>query len=278
MKRFEGKTVFITGGARGQGRSHAVGFAREGANIVALDIAAPIDGLEYELADRSDLEETVRLVEEQDRRCLAIQADVRDRVAMRDAVDRTIAQFGSVDILLANAGVVKFRPMIEMEDEAWDITVDTIMDGTWNTIKPVLPHMIERKYGRIIITSSGVVRHCHPGCVPYLAAKMGLIGIVKGLSQEVMQLGITVNAVHPGMVNTKILLNDALYRAFLPDKENPTQEEAEAILRTIGPDGEPYVFSEDVTDGMLFLASDAAKKITGMALDVSGGMNAVQAG
>jgi SDR family mycofactocin-dependent oxidoreductase len=278
MKRFEGKTVFITGAARGQGRSHAIGFAREGANVVALDIAAPIDGLEYELATVAELEETQGLVEEQDRQCLAIQADVRDRAAMREAVERALAEFGAIDVVLANAGVVKFKPVIELEDEAWDSTVDTILDGTWNTIKPILPHMIERGSGRIIITGSGVVRRCHPGCVPYLAAKMGLVGIAKGLSQEVMQLGITVNLVHPGMVNTPILLNDAVYKAFLPAVENPTQEEAEELFRLIGPDGEPYVFPEDITDGMLFLASEAAKRITGMALDVSGGMNSVQAG
>jgi len=279
MKRFEGKTVLITGGARGQGRAHAIGFAREGANVVLVDVAAPIDVLKYPLPTADDLEGAAAAVRELGVDCLAVQADVRDRAAMHEAVEEAVARFGGLDVVVANAGIFTFGPFVEMEHAEWDASIATILDGTWNTLKPAVPHMLERGAGgRIIVTGSSVVRVPHPNSVTYQAAKAGLVGFVKSLAQELVAQRITVNIVHPGMVNTPILLNEAVFKLFVPDKPNPTQEDAEAVFRMVGANGEPYLVPEDITDGVLFLASEEARNITGLALDISGGMTARQAG
>jgi SDR family mycofactocin-dependent oxidoreductase len=278
MGRFEGKTVFVTGAARGQGRSHALAFAREGANIAAVDIAAQIDSVEIPMATPEDLAETVRLIEEQDRRCLSFQADVRDKAAIEDAVAKTVAEFGTIDILVNNHGIAMYATLVDTTDEAWHDMVDTTLTGTWNCLKAVVPHMLAQKSGRIIITGSGTVRWPQPNMVPYVAAKFGLIGIVKSLSQEVVREGITVNAVNPGLTKTDMILNDVNYRLFVPDVENPTREDAERVWAQLGANGEPYMQPEDITDGVLFLASPEAKKISGLMLDVAGGQNAYQMG
>lgn len=278
MGRFEGKTVLITGGARGQGRSHALGFAREGANIVLVDIAAQVDSIDIAMATPADLEETVQLVEELDRPCLGIVADVRDRAAVKNAVEQTVSQFGSVDILVNNHGVIKYGLLTETSDEAWDDIVSITMTGTWNMCKAVAPHMIAQKFGRIIITASGTVRWPQPHMAPYVAAKFGLIGLVKSFSQEVMKEGITVNAINPNLTKTDMVMNDINYKLFLPEMESPTQEDAERVWTQLSANGEPYMLPEDVTDGVLFLASPEAKKISGMMLDIMGGANAYQMG
>lgn len=279
MGRFDGKTVVITGGARGQGRSHALGFAREGANIVLVDIAAQAGGIDIAMATPEDLAETRDLVEELDRPCLAFQADVRDRAAVKDLVEQTVSQFGTVDILVNNHGVANYGLLVDTSDEAWDDMITITMTGTWNMCKAVVPQMLVQKSGRIIVTASGTVRWPQPRMVPYVAAKFGLIGLVKSLSQEVVKLGdITVNAINPGLTKTDMILNDHNYKLFIPDKENPTREDAEQFWAQISANGEPYMLPEDMTDGVMFLASPEARKISGMMLDISGGMNAYQMG
>jgi SDR family mycofactocin-dependent oxidoreductase len=279
MSRFEGKTVFITGAARGQGRSHALGFAREGADVVAVDIADQIDGLEYPLADPVDLEETAAAVGEIGAECLTVQADVRDRAAIADAVEQAVSRFGGIDIVIANAGICTYGSLVDQDHHDWDITVGTNLTGVWNTLKPAVPHLIERGHGgRVVVTASSLVRHPQPNIVAYTAAKFGLIGIVKGLSRELIEHGITVNAVNPGIVNTTMGLNEGAYKLFVPGKPNPTREDAEEVMVMIGANGDPYVEPQDITDGVLFLASPEAQKISGMQLDVSGGMNAATAG
>jgi SDR family mycofactocin-dependent oxidoreductase len=280
--RFDGKTVFITGGARGQGRAHALGFAREGANIVAVDIAAPDDEVPsrgHTLANMDDLEETVRLVEGLDRRCLAIQADVRDRPAMKDAVEQAVTQFGGIDVLIAQAAICTLGPFVEQEDADWDASVGTILTGTWNTLRPAVPHMLERgEGGRIIVTITAVTRSPAPNAVPYIAAKFGLIGIVKSLSQELMEHGITVNGVNPNIVNTDMAMFEQFFKLFRPDLEHPTLEDVEPVFKTLSTNGEPWLEPEDITDGMLYLASHEARKVSGMMLDVMAGGNARQPG
>lgn len=282
MGQFDGKTVFITGGARGQGRSHAIGFAREGANVVVVDIAAPDDSTpnrSHTLADLEDLKETVRLVEAQDRQCLSFQADVRDRAAIHDAAEQAVAQFGGIDVVISNAGICTTGSLVDQEDGDWDATVGTNLTGTWNTLRATVPHVIKRgPGGRILITISSVVRWPPPSVVPYVAAKFGLIGVVKSLSQELVKQGITVNGVNPGVVNTPMAMNEKFYKYFLPDIEHPTYEDMEPVFRTMSANGEPYVDPEDITAGMLFLASPAASKISGIMLDITGGTNAMQAG
>jgi NAD(P)-dependent dehydrogenase (short-subunit alcohol dehydrogenase family) len=280
--RFDGKTVFITGGARGQGRSHALGFAREGANIVVVDVAAPDDTVPnrcHTLASLDDLHETVRLVESEDRRCVGIQADVRDRPAMQDAVGQAVAEFGGIDVVIANHGICSLGSLVDLDDADWDASLDVCMTGTWNTLRAAVPGMLERGAGgRIIVTISGVVRWPPGRCVPYVAAKFGLIGLIKSLSQELMREGITVNGVNPGITNTDMPMNEKFWKYFLPDIEHPTWEDIEPVFREMGGNGEPYMDPEDITDGMLFLASHEARKISGMMLDIAGGTNAMSAG
>jgi NAD(P)-dependent dehydrogenase (short-subunit alcohol dehydrogenase family) len=278
MKRFEGKTVFITGGARGQGRSHAVGFASEGANVVVVDIAGPDDAVPHRfhsLAERADLDETVRLVEAQDRQCLAIQADVRDRAAMEDSVERAVAQFGGIDVLIAQAGICTVGSIVDQQHADWDASMGTILTGTWNVVKPAVPHMLERKAGgRIILTVSSLYRWVHPNNVPYATAKFGLVGMLKVLSLELLQHGITVNGVNPGFVDTDMLMYDGSYKNFMPDKPDATREDAEKFFEEFT--RQPLIKPRSITEGMLFLASDAADRISGMLLDVSAGTNAWQ--
>lgn len=278
MGRFDGKTVLITGGARGMGRSHAVAFAREGANVALLDIADQVGSVEVALAKPSDLARTASMVEEVGRPCLSFQVDVRDRPGVKDAVDRTVSEFGTLDVLVSNHGIVKYGSLVETNDDAWDDMVSITMTGTWNMCKAVVPHMLEQKSGRIIVTASGVVRWPQPLMVPYVAAKFGLIGIVKSLSQEMVRHGITVNAVNPALTRTDMIMNDTNYKVFVSDAANPTQEDAERVWSQLGANGDPYMLPEDITDGVLFLASPEAKKISGMMLDIAGGQNAYQMG
>jgi SDR family mycofactocin-dependent oxidoreductase len=272
--RFKDQVVMITGAARGQGRSHALAFAREGANVVACDIADQIESVPYPLAGTDDLAETERLVNAEDRLCLAAQVDVRDPDGLADVVQRAHDQFGKIDVLSANAGICHFSPALDAPQQEWDDVIGVNLTGVWNTIRAVAPGMVDRGYGRIIATSSSVARHPVPGITPYLVAKTGVVALVKSLSMELFKQGVNVNAVAPFNVATTMILNEACYRAFVPDVENPTEEDAWNAMAALAPYGEPKVEAEDISNGLLFLASDAAKNISGICLDVQAGWNA----
>jgi SDR family mycofactocin-dependent oxidoreductase len=278
MGRFDGKTVFITGGARGQGRSHAVAFAREGADIVVCDAVAPIDTVPYDLPTPDDLDETVRQVEDLDRRCVAEQADVRDHAAVESVVERGIAQFGKIDICLANAGIFTFSTIADMDDTTWNTMIDVNLTGVFHTLRAVLPSMREQGSGRIIATSSMAGKMGFANVGHYVATKWGVIGLVKSLAQEVAAEGITVNAICPTGVATTMIHNDAAYRLFLPDMENPTKEDAEPAFAGLNAIPIPWVEVEDISNAMMFLASDDARYITGETLAVAAGQNATNAG
>lgn len=271
---FEGQVVLITGGARGQGRSHALAFAREGADIAFCDIAHSLDLIEYPLASEDDLAETVELVEALDRRCIGVQADVRDRDALEALAARTVSELGRIDVLCANAAITAFGNVNDSSHEIWDEIIGVNLTGVWNSVKAVLPQMLEQEYGRIIATSSSVARHPVPGLSPYTIAKTGVISLIKGLSLEYYNSGITANAVAPSMVGTEMTFNDLMCRVFLPDVENPTREELIASWAELYKYGEPYLEPEQISDGILFLASEAAKKISGICLDIQAGWNA----
>ena len=274
MGKLDGKVAIITGGARGQGRSHAVTLAREGADIVICDIASQIDTVPYPMATSADMEETVRLVEDLDRRCVAVQADVRDGAQMQAVVDRVLSEFGKVDILLANAGISSTSTVVDMTDEQWRDMIDTNLTGGFNSIRAVLPHMIERRSGRIVATSSMAGRVGMPNIAHYAAAKWGVIGLVKSVALEVAQYGITVNAVCPTTVNTDMIHNEATYKLFRPDLENPTAEDALAAFSGLNVLPIPWVEAQDISNAILFLVSDDARYITGTAVEVAAGMNA----
>ncbi|MBW0100541.1 mycofactocin-coupled SDR family oxidoreductase, partial [Pseudonocardia sp. KRD-184] len=274
MGKFDGKVVLITGGARGQGRSHAVAFAREGADIAFCDIAAQLDSVPYPMSRPEDLDETVRQVEDLDRRCVAVTADVRDAAQVQDFVDRARTDLGRVDVLLANAGVFTFSTIAEMSDDVWKEMIDVNLTGVFHAMRAVLPAMVEQGSGRIIATSSTAGKMGFPNIGHYVASKWGVIGLVKSLAQEVGGNGITVNAICPTGVDTTMIQNEAAYRLFLPDLENPTRDDAAPAFQTLNAIPVPWIEPVDISNAMLFLASDEARYITGETLAVAAGATA----
>lgn len=271
---FKGKVVLITGGARGQGRAHALAFARRGADIAFCDVAAPIKAAAYDLATEEDIAQTVSEVEDLDRRCVAAKVDIRDRDGLERFAAQTVSELGRIDVLCANAGIATFASVKDTSHELWDEVIAINLTGTWNTVKAVLPQMLDQRYGRIVVTASSVARHPVPNLAPYAAAKTGLVSLVKTLSMEFFNDGITVNAVAPAMVATPMVFNEGNYSLFLPEVEHPTLEEAEAVWAQVAKYGDMYVQPEKITDGVVFLASDAAEKISGVCLDIQAGWNA----
>lgn len=269
--RVAGKVAFITGAARGQGRAHAVRLAQEGADIIALDICAPIENREsIPAATPEDLAETVRLVEAQDRRAIGVQADIRDLGALQSAVAQGIEAFGHIDVLVANAGASPANVRVEDITEAdFDTVVSINLKGTWLTVKAVLPHMVERRSGSVILISSGAGLMGMANIGEYVASKHAVIGLMKTLAIENGQHEIRVNAVCPGTVRTPMFDNPTNRRLFRPDLEEPTFEDTLDGLRGLSLfPSRPILQPEDISEGVLWLASDEARYVTGVALPI----------
>jgi (+)-trans-carveol dehydrogenase len=263
--------AFVTGAARGQGRSHAVRLAEEGADIIVLDLCAQISTVPYPMATRQDLDETVAAVEARDRRAIAIQADVRDFEALSSGLDDAVAQLGRLDIVAANAGIVSYGLADELSGEAWNDLIGTNLTGVWQTAKASVKHLTASgSGGSIIITSSIAGFHGLTAMAHYVSAKHGVIGLTKALARELGPHGIRVNAVCPGTVRTPMVENDYLYRTRFPDGQRPDFDE---LASTLGgnPLGIPYVEAVDISNALMFLASDEARYITAVALPVDGG-------
>ena len=220
---FEGRVAVITGGARGQGRTHAVELARLGADIAIGDLCHDLDSVGYALATEDDLAETVRLVEAQGRRCVATVFDVRDLDATLAFVEEARDVLGSVDILVANAGVSTLGSICTMDAGQWSETVDTNLTGVFNAMRAVAPHMRRQRWGRIIGISSMMGRTSNPGIPAYVASKWGVIGLCKSVAYELAGFGVTVNAIAPGNVSTPMIHNDQLYGLMRPDLDHPTR-------------------------------------------------------
>jgi SDR family mycofactocin-dependent oxidoreductase len=274
--RFAGKVAVITGGARGMGRSHAVALAREGATIVACDILEQIPTAAYPLATQADMDATAKLVADAGGRFVGVKADVRDPKAADAVVARAVNDFGKVDFLLANAGIYATKPLAEVSDQMFDDIVRTNLYGVFNIMRAALPQMTRQKYGRIVATSSQAGRMGFADTGAYGASKWGVIGLVKSTALEVVKQGVTVNCVCPTAVNTPLVNNAIAWRATLAGDPAPTKEKYEAKMRANPylPQGVPWVEPEEVTSAILFLLSDEAKHITGIALDVTAGGSA----
>ncbi|WP_236787772.1 mycofactocin-coupled SDR family oxidoreductase [Amycolatopsis sp. GM8] len=258
MGQLDGRVAFITGGARGQGRAHALALAAEGADIVVADSCADVPVLGYPMATEEQLAETVKLVEELGVRARGVVMDARDTAQVDDAVAGTIAEFGRLDILLANHGIVDFSTVEKTSDESWSTIIDTNLTGIFKTIRAVLPRMREQRYGRIVATSSMGARQTAPNLGHYIAAKWGVIGLVKTTALEVAGDGITVNAICPGAVGTDLFFNQPTYDIFCPDLENPTREQFQQRLDDLdyGLNGVRYLEPEDVSRTILYLVTD----------------------
>ena len=270
--RVAGKVAFITGAARSQGRSHAIRLAQEGADIIAVDIAGPVESVTaYQPATEEDLAETVKEVEALDRRSIATKADVRDSQALKQALDEGVAQLGKLDIVVANAGIYQTHPALELDDAGWQETIDINLTGVWNTVKVSLPHLVANKGGSVILTSSVAGLKGLANSVHYNAAKHGVVGIMRTIGNEFAQHGIRVNSVHPTAVNTIMIQNKQVWGLFDPDNPNPTRESAEGVFKSINALDIPWVEPVDISNAILFLASDEARYITGVTLPVDAG-------
>jgi SDR family mycofactocin-dependent oxidoreductase len=270
--RVEGKVAFVTGAGRGQGRSHAVRLAEEGADVIAVDICGPVGTVTYGMATEEDLAETARLVEEHDRRVVTAVADVRDAARLKEVLDRGTAELGGLDIVVANAGIASYAPGHEIEPDAWDEMIDIDLKGVWHTIKVAVPHLLERGAGSIVVCASAAGIIGPPGLAHYVAAKHGAIGLMRAFANELAASMIRVNAVCPTQVDTPMIMHDEIYRMFRPDLEAPGKEDIVGVSTAMNLLPVPWVEPRDVSNAVLFLASDEARYITGTALPVDAGI------
>jgi SDR family mycofactocin-dependent oxidoreductase len=274
VARLEGKVAFVTGAARGQGRSHAVRLAEEGADIVAVDIAAQIDSVPYSMGTPDDLAKTVEAVEALDRRIVASKADVRDYDALKAALDDGVARLGRLDIVAANAGIVSYGTAEELTEHAWRDLIDVDLTGVWHTVKAAIPHLRAAGGGSIVITSSAAGLKGQQNTGHYAAAKHGVVGLMRTLANELAPDMIRVNTIHPGAVDTPMIQNEAAYHLFLPDDHQGdiTPDEVAPILQTVNALPIPWTEPVDISNAVLFLASDEARYITGATLAVDAGV------
>ena len=271
--RVEGKVAFITGAARGQGRSHAVRLAQEGADIIAVDICRGFADSTAPAATPEDLAETADMIKNLDRRVVTAQVDVRDYAALKAALDGGVEELGRLDIVVANAGIgttgVKLHKMAE---SIWEETIDINLGGVWKTVKAAVPHLkMGGRGGSVIITSSVGGLKTYPQVGHYIAAKHGVVGLMRTFAVELGAESIRVNTIHPTHVNTPLLMNEPTYRMFRPDLENPGPADLAPICQSFHFLPIPWVEPVDISNAVLFLASDEARYITGVTLPVDAG-------
>ncbi|MGV0792879.1 mycofactocin-coupled SDR family oxidoreductase [Mycolicibacterium sp. XJ1819] len=272
----DGRVAFITGAARGQGRAHAIRLADDGADIIAIDICGPIsETVSYPLATADELAETVRAVEATGRKVLARQVDVRDLAALQQVVADGVEQFGRLDIVVANAGVLSWGRVWEMSEEQWNTVIDVNLNGTWRTLRAAVPAMIEAgNGGSIIVVSSSAGLKATPGNAHYSASKHGLTALTNSLALEAGEFGIRVNSIHPYSIDTPMVEKDAMMalfakhpsfiHAFAPMPYHPVNHQGKKGLQE-------FMTAEEVSDVVAWLASDASATISGSQIAVDRG-------
>jgi (+)-trans-carveol dehydrogenase len=264
MGRLDGKVAFITGIARGQGRSHALTLASEGADIIGLDLCQTPASVPYHGATEADLSETIRLVEEAGAKIVAQQADVRDLAQVQAVFDAGIAQFGRVDIVLPNAGICAGGLTWEITPEAWQEMLDINLTGPWHTVRVAIPTMIEQgQGGSVVFTGSVDALKGSANISSYAAAKHGITGLMRSLANEVGQYGIRVNSINPGHVDTTMLGNEFVWGLFRPDLDKPTKDDVVESFRGTNLLPEPWMQPKDVSNAILYLVSDEGRYVTG---------------
>ncbi|RGE19205.1 mycofactocin-coupled SDR family oxidoreductase [Leucobacter sp. wl10] len=273
MGMLAGKTALITGGARGQGRAHAVTCAREGADVVIIDTLEQIGTVSYPMAQQADIDETVRQVEALDRRIVAVDGDVRKQADLDRAVEAGLAEFDRVDILIANAGIFSLSPAHELTEEAWDDMIGVNLTGVWKSAKAVLPHMMENGGGSIVITSS--INGIEPGenYAHYCSAKFGVVGLMKTLALEYAKHGIRVNSVHPGAILTPMTNWQGAWDMMSgkPEGEGTEADLLEAGYSFHALKGVGFMEPQRIADAALWLNSDLAARVTGIMVPVDAG-------
>ena len=263
MGALDGRVAFITGGARGQGRAHALALAAEGANVVLADAPRPMN-LTYPLGTEDDLRATAKEVEELGVLCLPIATDVRDVAAVNAAVEETVRSLGSLDVLVANAGVVSTGPLDEVTDEVWHQLVDTNLTGVFHTLRAAIPVMRRQRFGRVVVTSSMGGRMGIPELGAYNATKWGVIGLAKSLALEVAKEGITVNVICPTTTHTPMVQ---------PAGGDDVPDDLVRRMMKANPIPQPWIEPEDVSRGLLYLVTDPGV-VTGSVLEIGLGGSA----
>ena len=272
--RVEGKVAFITGAARGQGRSHAIRLAQEGADIIAVDLAAQVGSVPYPMSTPADLAQTVKEIEALDRRIVATEADVRDYGALKAALDDGVAQLGRLDIVSANAGIASFGRAEELPEQTWQDMINTNLTGAWHAAKAAIPHLkAGGRGGSIILTSSTAGLKAMENLAHYVSAKHGVVGLMRTLALELAPDMIRVNSVHPTTVNTDMVQNAATYALFAPDldEKDRTRERLTQRFQALNALPVPWVEPVDISNAVLWLASDESRYVTGVTLPVDAG-------
>ncbi|MCV7347842.1 mycofactocin-coupled SDR family oxidoreductase [Mycolicibacterium rhodesiae] len=272
--RVEGKVAFITGAARGQGRSHAVRLAEEGADIIAIDVCKRISSNEDIPAPTpDDLAETAELVKNLNRRVVTAEVDVRDYAAVKAAVDSGVEQLGRLDIIVANAGIGNGGQTLDLTSEAdWNDMIDVNLSGVWKSVKAAVPHLIAGgSGGSIILTSSVGGLKAYPHTGHYIAAKHGVVGLMRTFAVELGHHSIRVNSVHPTNVNTPLFMNEGTMKLFRPDLENPGPDDMAVVAQMMHVLPIGWVEPVDISNAVLFLASDESRFVTGLPMTVDGG-------
>jgi SDR family mycofactocin-dependent oxidoreductase len=267
----DGQVVLITGGARGQGRAHAVVSALAGAHVILLDVADRVEGTRYPQTTPDDLAETARLVEKAGRRAVTIIGDVRSQDDLDAAVARGLAEFGQIDILIANAGIWAQGPFWKLSEDAWNRMVDINLSGVWRSAKAVAPHMIERGTGSIVVTSS--VNGLRPGqnFAHYAAAKHGVIGLMKNIALELAPFGIRCNAICPGAIDTPMTNYPGAWAGFAGRPDATEADMVESGYHFNALRGVSFMEPEVIADTALYLNSRLAARVTGVTIPVEAG-------
>lgn len=272
-RRFEDKVVFITGVARGQGRQHAIQFAKEGASIIGIDACSQLPNVPYPLATEEDLATTGRMIEEAGGASVLHVADVRDRAAMRDAVTEGVDRFGRLDVIVANAGTYSPSPIRWLSEDAWDETIAVNLSGVYRTVRAGIRPMVEaERGGSIVITSSTAGLKGFYGSTAYCASKHGVVGFMRSLALEMAEHNIRVNCVHPTSVDTPMIHNDVFPQLVAPEKGDAAGwDDALAFLAPQQALDISAVEAQDITSAVTWLASDEARYVTGISLPVDAG-------
>ncbi|WP_172650802.1 mycofactocin-coupled SDR family oxidoreductase [Rhodococcus opacus] len=272
MGRLAGKVALVTGAARGQGRAHAIRLAEEGADIIALDICEPVETSPFAVASAADMADTVKAVESLDRRIISSKTDVRDGAGTRAAVAEAVSELGRLDIVSANAGIISFGHAWELTDEQWKEMIDINLTGVWQTAKAAVPHMVAgNSGGSIVLTSSTYGVAGSATLAHYTAAKHGVVGLMKALALELADKSIRVNTVHPTFCNTDMIHNDAIYRQFFPDADNPNVDDFARAAQSMNALPTPWIEPTDISNAILWLSSDEARFVTGSSILVDAG-------
>jgi SDR family mycofactocin-dependent oxidoreductase len=267
----EGKVALITGGSRGQGRAHAVTCAREGADVIIVDIADQMETVPYKMATQADLDETVAQVEAYDKRALAIKGDVRSQHQLDEAVSWGLAEFGKIDILIANAGIWTQAPFWELSEDQWDEMIGVNLTGVWKSAKAVAPHMIERQSGSIVITSSTNGLEAGLNYAHYVSAKHGVIGLMKNIALELAPYGIRCNSINPGAIKTPMTDHQGAWDMFAGRPGGTEADMMEGGYHFAALKGTTFMDPQVIADTALYLNSDLAAKVTGVTIPVDAG-------